>query len=78
MSNAIATMLTLALALLVPVWTLQRVAPEGFTSEGVRMLVSAVMVVILVKHLEPVRDFFREKRRETHRHMGSAKTEKES
>jgi acyl phosphate:glycerol-3-phosphate acyltransferase len=75
--NAIATVLTLALALIMPAWMLQRIVPEGFTSEGVRVFVSAMMLLILIKHMEPVRAFLQERRRETHQQAGSVETEKE-
>jgi glycerol-3-phosphate acyltransferase PlsY len=59
-ANALATLLILVAALALPAEWIGAVAPDGITE--FRLFASAVMVIILARHVSPVMEFVNERR----------------
>jgi acyl phosphate:glycerol-3-phosphate acyltransferase len=55
--NAIATLLLIVAALLVPSWVLERIVAGTMVAGGVRLFIVLTFGVILLKHITPVREF---------------------
>jgi glycerol-3-phosphate acyltransferase PlsY len=60
--NAFATVALILGVLAVPSWLLERIAPAGGATGSLRVLVAVMFLIILIKHVEPVRDFMRARR----------------
>ena len=58
-SNALATLLVIIIALFVPSWALERIVAGTIAADGIRLFVVLTFGVILLKHIVPVREFFR-------------------
>ncbi|RPH34648.1 glycerol-3-phosphate acyltransferase [bacterium] len=72
--NAIATLLLFVAMLAVPSWVLERLVAEGGPVGDLRFSMALMFFIILIKHIEPVREFFRERRGA----VGSAEAETEA
>lgn len=61
-SNALATLLVIIIALFVPSWALERIVAGSIAADGIRLFIVLTFGVILLKHIVPVREFFRKRR----------------
>jgi len=61
-ANALATLIVVLVAALLPGELLERFMPAGATAAGFRMLAILVMGLVLVRHIGPLKDFVQERR----------------
>jgi glycerol-3-phosphate acyltransferase PlsY len=64
-ANALATLVVIVAAVLLPAEVLRGVLPPGATVSGFRLLIILVMGVVMVRHIAPLRDYVRERRDKT-------------